>query len=360
MVQTFGRLLFLFVGLLLVAVTIAILAWFGVLGLGAEALLKGLSDRVFDFYQLNKEKIDRALPLIGATGSGLWAALVFAKAWHYAHQNLPKRLEDYNERTAQQFLDKRAEVLAWVEAQSDATAHGTLWSKFTSLWQNRSMRNYCESLEGLTTELDQRLRVLEGTKRDRAIEKATAHIALGLASARAADGIEKQEGKTAVSERTKAREEFLRAADLDPEASWVLLNAAEQSKRLGLDRQAISDAESLSKAKANIPSAVQALLLQAEVWHRLGHQKNCPEWVSARKCLEEALVLLQPLATPSHLKIEIGKTYEMLGRVQASRERFSAARSAFSNAKSWFIGSQSDVSRLETLLRSISGESDTE
>ena len=257
-----------FVGLILVATLLLFLAWIGVLGASAELKLKLLVDWALDFYDLNKEEIHRAIPWIGAGGSAIWAAVVFARAWHYADQTIPQRLEEFNKRTAKAVLSKRDDVLSFVTAGQQGTpASSNSWS-FSSWLQHRSLRSYCTNLDSLSAELDTQLSMLSGTKLHRSIERATVHLALGLRIVRQAD-----EEKTALLGdplRKNARIQFRQAAELDPNAIWALQYAVDQSKKLGQDDEAAIDLDRLCKSKIEDRQRARALFLLAEILHRRG------------------------------------------------------------------------------------------
>jgi hypothetical protein len=181
-IKTLGRLFFVVLGLLLAMIATLFLAWSGQLGAGAEQKLKEAFDHALDFYSFHRESIHAALPWIGAIGSAFWAAFVFARAWHYADQNLPARLAEYNERAAALVAGQRPYVLAQVE-QSPTGPNLSTWNISGRLRQ-RTIRRYVTALDNRSRELDRHIAALDGTRRTCEIERATAHLACGVRHAR--------------------------------------------------------------------------------------------------------------------------------------------------------------------------------
>jgi hypothetical protein len=165
----------------------------------------------------------------------------------------------------------------------------------------------------------------------------------------------------AQSSRALARQEYRRAADLDPEATPFLLDAVEQSLGLQQDEEAVVDLKRLCAAKLDPRTRATALFRFSEIRIREGAGKDCQAWSDARDHLREADEILAPYATEKNARLERAAAREMLGRLQTKRERFRAARTAFNRARELYDGLDPiAVKRIDDAIDSINGENGEE
>jgi tetratricopeptide (TPR) repeat protein len=356
-IKTFGRLFFIAFGLLLAVVAVLFFAWAGVLGSYAEQKIKELCDSALDFYNFHREAIHAALPWLGAIASAVWAALVFARAWHYADQTLPQRLEDYNLRAAQKIAGQRHEVLAFLSPKS-LTGHSSGWS-LTAFLHQRRLQQYVVSLPTLSNTLDLRIRTLDTTRRVCAVERATVHIATAQSieseiNSRTSDSIAPDELE---AKRGCVRDEYRRAAALDADAAKYLLPAVEQSIALGQDDEAIKDIESLRRASIDHGTRAMALFRFAEILYRKGAGTECQEWADARDHLNDIGDLLAQHATRKDEQLLRAKAAELLGRVHMKRKRYTAALTALRQARDIFESHDPAAARrIDQTINNINGE----
>jgi hypothetical protein len=356
-IKTLGRLLFVFLGLLLAMVATLLFAWTGLLGSGAEQRLKEASDYALDFYNFHRDIIHTVLAWLGAIGSAVWAAIVFARAWHYADRNLPDRLAEYNRRAAQVIIGQRPEVLAHVEGQRPED-DPKFWN--TTNWlRQRRMRNYVAGLDQVSQELDKHITTLDDTRKNCATQRATGHLAAGVSYARQSEELSGQQASTdlAKSLKVRARREYRRAADLDPAAIPYLLKAVDQSIALQQDEEAAADLKRLCAAKLDPRVRATALFRLSEIRDREGAGKDCSAWSEARDHLRAVDEILAQYASDTNTRLERAAARELLGRVQTKRERFTAASTAFNRARELYDGLDPNaVKRVEDAINSIRGE----
>lgn len=356
MIKTLWRLLFFTLAAVSGLAALLLLSWTGILGAMAEQRLKEACDAVLDFYNFHREAIQRALPWIGAIGSGLWAAFVFARAWHYADATLPERLAEYNRDSERRLVAARSEVLAAIRLPAQPLP--TPWQ--ISNWINaRNTNRYIGNLNKVSAELDQRLDALSSTSRKCSIERATTHLALALRHEQQATACEVQGAppEQATALRVKARAEFRHAAKLDPDALSALSDAVNMSKRLNEDDEAIKDLTKILDCKTDGRLRAHALYQRAEILFRQGADASCKQWSDARDDLSGAKRILQPLAADQTVSRLLARIHELLGQVQAGRFKFTAARTELRQSIARY-SDQADIQRVQNMIDSIDKEDD--
>lgn len=323
---SFAHRLLLAFGLFVTATLVLLATKFGFFGEEAQAALAQYWNPTRDFYIQNQAILDRAFAFVGAVGSGVLAALSVHKWWHYAEWNLPRRLDELNEKWKGEVIRSRPDHIPALKhvgsvylqhARPSPIRRLGLWliggEEVEIARHRRRLETYERDIEVLTNNLD-RCRT----------EIATSYLELGYRLS-----CKQGTGKEALA-AFKAPLRYSKG-DLD-----ALELSARQAFTLGFHRPALTALRQLAAAasKARKPIRhIRARRFQAEVLHNGAANTD---WDMARATVTSAISTLtnefdQDL---DDRNCELFLAYELLARIQIKRERLTAAGTALDEAVS--------------------------
>lgn len=307
----------------------------GELGLLGEAF-RGVIDQAWqlfqDFYEPRSFVLDPAVKVIGFAGTVLGAVWTVHKGWHYAEQNLPKRLKEYNEQRRGQTIVDRRGIPALARVVSIAPQTFPELSPLLKLvhWiydpDRRALDLYEKDLELRTKEFE----VLSNTRVRLRAEVITAHLARGAQLAR----VSPDRGNDALDTFKKAIS--FNRSDLD-----ALELAAKQYFALNNRKNSRDHLSALANAAEKAGDSVR----QARAFRFHAETLEVAQRADrelARGLLAEAISLLQAanVRDVGARDVELGLAHLQLAEVQIYRERFYAARAALNSARILVGGSE--------------------
>lgn len=331
LLRSFAHWLLVAFSLIFLATAVIVAAELGFLGESMHSLIDALWHAFHELYEPQRSILDPAIKWIGFAGTALGAVWTVHKGWHYAEQNLPKRLKEYNERQRAHTLERRKTIPALVRVISIApppfVEPGPLGKLIRRIYdpERTKLDRYDQELSVCKSEFE----VLNSTRVRRRAEVITAHLLKGS-----------QLTHVAQSSGNDALDCFNKALSFNRSDLDALELAAKQSFALNLRSKAREHLTALAEAASNIANPIRharALRFHAETLETAERADR----ELARGLLVEAISELNSadIRNADARDFELGLAYLQLAEVQILRERFFAARAALNAARRLLQGS---------------------